>query len=212
MRGRFDDVEETGASEIADSALMVDIVHQEIEERKVFLLRLASKLFSFILELVILRPGACMDLEPSRQDLGLEPDLGGDIKSQLNNLDLGVQAQTNTVGAGNADQQVGQARREGIVLYEGLFLAVDEAGEEQHGFLDNPLIVRGSCDLGDGDVDLLGGSERDARVRQGSARFLGKDVGQLLKTDLEDLGSVDILGEIRTITPDVLERTDERRR
>lgn len=44
---------------------------------------------------------------------------------------------------------------------------------------------------------------------QRSAGFLGKDVGQLLKTDLEELSSVDILGEIRTITPDLLERTDE---
>ncbi len=43
-------------------------------------------------------------------------------------------------------------------------------------------------------------------MRQRSAGFLGKDVRQLLEADLEELGSVDIVGEVGTVAPDVLAR------
>jgi hypothetical protein len=47
-------------------------------------------------------------------------------------------------------------------------------------------------------------------VRQRSAGFFGEDAGKLLKTDLEVLGSVDIMGDIGTAAPGVLHRATNR--
>lgn len=41
-------------------------------------------------------------------------------------------------------------------------------------------------------------------MREGSARLVGEDIGQLLKSDLEVLGGIDISGDVGGVPPDML--------
>lgn len=141
IRGRLDNVEQTGAGEISHFALVVNVVHEKIEEREVLLLCLSSEFLSLILGFILLARLVLMGLEPCWQYVWLQTDLGSDVEGNLHHPDFGFGAQSNTVGACDADQKVGQARREGFIFDESLLFALDQGCEEGNGLLDNPFIV-----------------------------------------------------------------------
>jgi hypothetical protein len=175
---------------------VVDVVHQEVEQWEVFSLCAPRKLVVFLLLRILITRLTLSRLEPGGQDLGLQPDLSGDVESQLDHPRLGINTQPQTVGARDADQQIRETRRKGIVLDEGLLLALYQGSKEQDGLLDDPLIVRRRRNLGDGYVYLLAGGKGDAWVRQGPSRLVSQDVGQLLQADLDVLGGLVVVGQV----------------
>lgn len=208
-RGALDDVEEPRARKVADAALVLDVVHQHVEEREVLLLHAAREALPVVLGVPLLRRGAgraagLVRLEPHIQYVRQEPDLGGDVKGQLDNLGLGVAPQAYAVLPRDAHEQVRQAGGEVVVLDEGLLLGLDQRGEEEDGLPDDVLVVRGGGDLADGHVDLLDGGELDARVGQGPAGLVGEDGGELVQADLELVGGLEVAGEVGRVAPYLL--------
>lgn len=152
---------------------MMDIIHQDIKQRKVGSLRPPDKCFAIILVLLpLLERHAAVRLEPCWQDTRVQPDLGGDVECKLDNARLGIQAEAHTVNAGDADEEIGQAGGKGLVLDESLLFALNQSRKEEDSFLDDPLIVRSRGDLADGDIDLLERAVLDAWVRKRSAALV----------------------------------------
>lgn len=152
---------------------MMDIVHEDVKQRKVGSLCPPNKRFANILVLLpLLERHAAVRLEPCWQDTRVQPNLGGDVECELDNARLGIQAEAHTINAGDADEEVGQAGGKSLVLDESLLFALNQSRKEEDSFLDDPLIVRSRGDLADGDVDLLERAVLDAWVWKRSAALV----------------------------------------
>ena len=140
---------------------MVDVVDEKIEEGEVLLLCPPGKLL-MITQLLDSLGTVVLGFEPGRENFGIEPDLGGDVKDQLDDASFRVGAQPDTVGARYAHQQVGEAGGEAIVFDKRLLLTLDQGSEEKNSLFDDPL-AEGACrDFGDRDIDLLRRGKRYA--------------------------------------------------
>lgn len=174
-RCRLNDVQQPRPCKVSHLALMMNIIHQDIEKREIPPLRPPRKLIPTtaprpcrriiarlpLMVAQLLRQPMMFPririrtLEPRRQDLRIQPDLGSDVESELHHPRLGVQAQAHAVDTCDAHEEVREAGGEGRVFCKGLFFAFDEGGEEEDSFFDNPFVMGGCCDLADGDINLL---------------------------------------------------------
>lgn len=182
----------------------MDVVYEEVEERKVLFLRSPFKCVSTILTLILLLLSSTWRFEPGREDVGFKSNLGGNVEGQLYHPSFRVRAQTDAVGAGDLDHQIGKTGRECIALNKGLLFTFDQRCKEQDGLLDDPLVVRRRGDLGDGQIQLLSRGEGNTWVGQWSASLIAEDVGQLLKSDLDFLGGVVVFREVGRVAPCLL--------
>ena len=203
----FNYVEKTRPGKVANLAIVVNVIDEEVEQGEVLLLRSTSKSLAAVqLQLLPLLRPVRLRLEPGRQDIGIESDLGGDIESELHDAGFGVGAQTDAVRACDTDEQVRQTGRKGVVLHKGLLLALDQRGEEQDGLLDDPFAKRASRYLGYWNVDLFRGGEGDAWVRQWTAGFIAEEARELLESNLDLFGSLVVVGQVRGVAPCLLRR------
>lgn len=178
-RSGLDQVKQAGTSKVSDLTLVVDEVHQQVEEGEVLLLGPAGKLLA-VVELPRVWTGILARLEPGGQDVGVEADLGGDVEGELDDAALRVGAQAEAVRARDAHQEVGQAGGEGVILNKGFLLTLDKTRKEENGLFDDPFVGGAQGDLGHRDVDLFGGGEGDARMGKGTAGFIIEEVCELL--------------------------------
>jgi hypothetical protein len=110
---------------------MMNIVHEDIKERKVGLLRPSNKSIAVLVVLLpVLERYAAMRFEPCWEDTWVQSNLGGDIEGKFDDARLGIEAQSHTVEAGNSHEEVCQAGGEGLVLDKGFLLTFDQSRKE----------------------------------------------------------------------------------
>lgn len=194
-RRSLDNVQQPRSSKVSHFALVVDIIHEDVEQREIHSLHSTSKSLPLIkiLEAVLARRRLGR-LEPSGKYRGVETDLGRDVEGQLNHARFGIQAESNTIDSGNAYEQIGQAAGKRRVLNKGLFLAFDERREEEDSFLDDPFVVGGGGDFANGDVDLFDGGILNTGMGEGTSALVAENIGEFLEADFERLGGFAITG------------------
>lgn len=83
---------------------MMDVIHEDIKERKVGFLRPPDKCVAGVILLPILKRYAAMRFEPCWEYTWVQPNLGGDIEGKFDDARLGIEAQSHAVEAGDSHE------------------------------------------------------------------------------------------------------------
>ena len=104
---RLNNVEQSRPRKVANPALVLNVVHQYVEQGEVLLLGPAGEPLTVIkASVVMLRE--LLRLEPDVEDARLESDLRRDVEGELDDLGLGVMAEPNAILARDAHEEVRQ--------------------------------------------------------------------------------------------------------
>ena len=145
---------------------MVNVVHEDIEERKVGLLCSSNKSIAIVVVLLpVLERYAAMRLEPCWKNTRVQANLGGDIEGKFDDARLGIKAQSHTVQTGDSHEEVCQTGGEGLVFDKSFLFTFDQSRKEKDGLLNDPFVIRGRGDLANGNVDLLDRAVLDTWMR-----------------------------------------------